>query len=107
MILMSKARYPATSANDFLAKAMEELTENPYPEFIKRNYYYKLGEGSIVMYIIYEIDPGNEDAAMKDLNARAFKFAQEVEGFEPISMEVLMSLQEAITMVQEGAELPS
>jgi hypothetical protein len=52
LIPMAKDRYPATSVKGFLAKAMEELKEIPYPEFIKRDYYYKLGEGSIVMYII-------------------------------------------------------
>jgi hypothetical protein len=106
LILMAKDRYPATSAKDFTEKAMEELRDNPYPEFIKRNYYYKLGEGGIVMYIIYEIDPGNEDAALKDIHARGLKFAQEVEGFEPVSEEVLMSIQEALTLMQSGP-LPS
>jgi hypothetical protein len=85
---------------------MEELRDNPYPEFTKRNYYFKLGEGGIVIYIIYEIDPGNEDAALKDIHARGLKFAQEVEGFELVSMEVLISIQDALTMIQAGP-LPS
>jgi hypothetical protein len=102
MIIMAKNRYPATSAKDFLDKAMVELRDNPYPEFIKRTYYFKFSEGGIVLYIIYEIDPGNEEAAMKDLNARAFKFMQEVEGFEQVSVEILMGIQEAITIMQEG-----
>jgi hypothetical protein len=106
LIIMAKNRYPATSANKFNEKAMEELRDNPYPEFTKRNYYFKLGEGGIVIYIIYEIDPGNEDAALKDIHARGLKFAQEVEGFELVSMEVLISIQDALTMIQAGP-LPS
>jgi hypothetical protein len=106
LILLAIDRFPATSARAFTDKAMEELRDNPYPEFTKRNYYFKLAEGGIVMYIIYEIDPGDEDAALKDINARGLKFAQEVEGFEMLSMEPLMSIQETLTLMQEEA-LPS
>jgi hypothetical protein len=106
MIIMAKNRYPATSAKGFLDRALAELRDNPYPEYIKRTYYFKFGEGGIVMYIIYEIDPGNEEAGMKDLNRRAFKFMQEVEGFEVVSVEVLMNVEDTISVIREG-DLPT
>ena len=106
MILMAKVRYPTTSAKDFSEKAIEELRDNPYPEFTKGTYYFKFGDGGIVMYVIYEITPGNEDAAIKDINERAFKFSQQVKGWEPATMEILMSIEETLAMLQSGA-LPS
>lgn len=102
MKLMLKVVFPMTSMKGFAAKAFEDLKNHPYPEFTKREYYFKFGEGGCVMYVIYDITPGNEDAALKDINERVYKISQQVERWEPASMEILMSITEALALVQAG-----
>jgi hypothetical protein len=51
------------------------------------------------LYVIYEITPGNEDAAIKDIHEIVFKFMQQVEGWEPATTEILMSIEDVLAMM--------
>lgn len=98
--IMSVSRFPATSAREFLVNSISKLADSPYPEYTKRKYYFRFNEGRVEMYIIYEIETGCEDAALKDINERAYKYMQEVEGFEVQSIIPLMGMQEALDMME-------
>lgn len=54
------------------------------------------------MYIIYDIEKGNEEAAFKDINSRYFKFSQSVKGFVG-SWEPLMGIEEALSLISMAA----
>ncbi len=102
MLLMATVHFPATSASEFGKKAIDELTNNPYPDFTKRNYYFKFEADGLILYIIYNVEGGNEEAALKDINSRLFKFSQSIEGFKPI-LEPLMSFEEAFSLISMAA----
>jgi hypothetical protein len=98
MLLMATVCFPATSAAEFGKKAVEELAGNPYPEFTKRDYYFKFGADGIVMYVIYDIEKGNEEAALRDIRERMFKFSNSIEGFKPV-LEPIMGFEEAFSVI--------
>jgi hypothetical protein len=102
MLLMATIRFPATSGAEFGKKAIDELANNPYPAFTKRNYYFKFGGDGLMLYIIYDVEEGNEIAALKDINSRLFKFSQDIEGFSPI-LEPLMGFEEAFSLISMKA----
>ncbi len=97
MLLMSISTYPVTSAIDFGEFAMDELKNNPYPDFIKRNYYWKWGGAGLMMYVIYDIEKGNEEAALKDINIRSIKSMQAVKGLVG-NIEPLMNIEEIFSL---------
>ena len=102
MLLMATVRFPVTSAAEFGKKVIDELANNPYPGFTKRNYYFKFGEDGMTMYIIYEIAEGNEEAGLHDINSRLFKFSQAIEGFKPI-LEPIIGFEEAFSLISMTA----
>jgi hypothetical protein len=102
MLLMGTATFPATSAADFGKAAVDELKNNPYPSFTKRNYYCKFCEDGITMYVIWEIEEGNEGAALRDINARVFKMSSSVNGFTS-SIEPVFGMEEAFSLISMAA----
>ena len=102
MLFMATNSFPATSAAEFGRQGIEELTSNPYPDFIKRDYYAKFGEDGIVMYIIYDIETGKEEAALRDIKERMFKFSNSIEGLKTI-LEPIMSFEEMFSLIKMGA----
>jgi len=97
---MSVSRFPGTSAREFFFNSVGKLLDSPYPEYIKRKYYFRFHHGRVEMYIIYDIEPGNEDAALKDINERAYEYMRDVEGFEVEDIIPLMSMQEALEIME-------
>ena len=55
MLLLGIATFPGTSAVDFARKVVEIVTTNPYPDYIKRNYYFKFGGDGGTLYTIFYI----------------------------------------------------
>ncbi|MEW6553335.1 MAG: hypothetical protein AB1384_03485 [Actinomycetota bacterium] len=102
MLMLSTVTFPATSAAEFVKKAIEELTNNPYPEFTKRDYYFKFSGEGLVMYIIYDIAAGNEEAALRDINERIFKFSNAIDGFKP-TLEPLIGFEDAFSLINMTA----
>ena len=102
MLLMATVRFPVTSAAEFGKKAIDELANNPYPDFTKRNYHFKFGGDGIIMNIIYDIAEGNEEAALHDINNRLFKFSRAIEGFKPV-LEPIIGFEEAFTLISMTA----
>ena len=102
MLFLGTVHFPATSAMDFAQKAVEELTTNPYPEYTKRNYYFKFAEDGMVMYVIYDIGKGKEEEALKDINERLFKFSASIEGFNP-KLEPVLSFEEVFSLINMTA----
>jgi hypothetical protein len=98
MLFMGTCTFPATSATEFGKMATDELKNNPYPEFTKRDYYCKFSQEGITLYIIYNIEEGNEAAALKDINARLFKMENSVAGFTG-SLEPLLGMEEASSLI--------
>jgi len=96
MLLMVTGTYPVTSAADFGKLAIDEMKNNPYPDFIKRNYYFKFGGDGVIAYIIYDIEEGNEEAARKDISSRMFKMMHSVKGLTA-SLEPLFSVEEGFS----------
>jgi hypothetical protein len=94
---MSTSTYPVISAVDFGKFAVDELKNNPYPDFIKRNYYWKWGGDGLIMYVIYDIEEGNEEAALKDINSRGAKAAQSVKGLVG-NIEPLMNIEDIFSL---------
>jgi hypothetical protein len=102
MLLMATVHFPATSAAEFGKKVIDELTNNPYPTFTKRNYYFKFGGDGVIEYIIFDIEEGNEGAALKDINARFFKMSNSVNGFKS-SIEPIFGIEEAFSLISMAA----
>ncbi|MHB8894849.1 MAG: hypothetical protein ACYC99_06680 [Candidatus Geothermincolia bacterium] len=100
MNIMSVSRFPAKSARDFLVNSVGKLVESPYPDFITRKYYFRFNKGRVEMYSLYDIETGCEDAALREINDRAYGYMQEVEGFEVEAIIPLMSMQEALDIME-------
>jgi hypothetical protein len=102
MLLMGTATFPVASAADFGRAALDELKNNPYPEFTKRSYYCKFSEAGMTMYVIWDIEEGNEGAALKDINARIYKMSSSVKGFTG-SIEPVFGVEEAFSLISMAA----
>lgn len=88
MLLLGKSTGPITSMPASLKKAMEILTKNPYPDYIKRDYYYTFGGDGVNFYVIFNIEEGHEAEGVDNILSRMAELGSASEGaagtLEPI-----------------------
>jgi hypothetical protein len=97
---MLSGSIPGSQASEWTKLALDTLANNPYPEFIKRNYYFAFGEEGIRTYTIFEIDKGKEEEGLKDIQNRVLKFAVSLKGMKSV-LEPVFTVEEIFTMMSE------
>ena len=97
MLLMAIMTYPGTSAATVAKKGIEILTNDPYPEYIKRDYYYALTGDGIKTYVVADIEQGKEQEGLLNIMNRLVKLSS-IEGFNAI-LEPLFTIEEAYASI--------
>jgi hypothetical protein len=103
MLMLLKVKMPATSAADFINNAVTTLTTNPYPDFVKRNYYWTFEEDLIECHTVYDIDNGKAEEALEDIAKRLISFENSVEGIK-FALEPAYTIEQAFAFL--GQTIP-
>jgi hypothetical protein len=96
MKLMGRAIGPTTAMPAIVKKAMEILTNNPYPEYITRDYLYTFSEDGVVMYVIYDIAPGHEAEGLENILSRMAELGSAAEGIGG-TLEPVFTMEQVFT----------
>jgi hypothetical protein len=80
LLYMLDSYMPMTSATAFTRKVVETLSTNPYPEYVKRNYYFKPSGDGIRVYVVYDIEKSKEEEGLLDIMSRTCQFGTCIEG---------------------------
>lgn len=97
MLFLSTFTYPGSSMVDFMKLGIKTLAENPYPEFIKRDYYFTFGGDGIKGYVIYDIEKGKEEEGLKDILSRITMVGVSIEGAKG-TIEPTFTLEDVFAM---------
>lgn len=104
MLFINKSTLPIKSVADWAKKAVETLTNNPYPEFTKRNYYWRFIGDKLELTTIFDIEKGKEEEGLMDLFNRVYPFFLSIDGLEIISNDAVFTLEQLFaTISQEQA----
>ena len=95
---------PGTSIVDWARLGVETLANNPYPDFIKRDYYFAFGDDGLKTYTIFDIEKGKEEEGLKDIQNRLFKFGISIQGMKA-SLEPVLTLEELFASLGQIATL--
>jgi hypothetical protein len=104
MLMLMKVRMPTKSAADFVNHAVATLTTDPYPEFVKRNYYWTFEGDDIECYTIYDIEQGKAEEALDDIAKRVVSFTSSVEGIE-FTLQPCYTIEKAFALL--GQTIPA
>jgi hypothetical protein len=102
MLILSTTTFPGTISPEVANKVVEVLSKNPYPEYIKRNYYMKFGGDGITTYTIYDVEKGKEADGLKEIGSRSALFVTSLEGYK-CTLEVLYTIEEGFAMISMAA----
>jgi hypothetical protein len=95
---MNECYFPFTSATAFTRKALETLASNPYPDYVKRTYYFKPSGDGYKLYVIYDIEKGNEEEGLLDVMSRACQFGNCIEGMHG-TLEPIMTIEQTLAVI--------
>ena len=104
MLLMLSGSCPGSSIVDWARLAVETLATNPYPEFIKRDYYFMFDEDGIKTFTIFDIEKGREEEGLKDIQNRLTKFSISIEGMKA-KLDPVFTLEDVFAVVGQLASL--
>lgn len=102
MLILSTMTFPGTTSAEFAKKVLEVLSKNPYPEYIKRNYYMKFGGNGIIAYTIFDVEKGKEADGLQEIGNRSALFVTSLEGCKS-TLEVLYTMEEGFAMISMAA----
>ena len=107
MRFLSETSMSVAAMKAFIKKAVEELATNPYPDYIKRDYFCRLDGEGLTFYILYDIEKGREEEGIKDIHDRMLKFSDAIEFMSGTGLTPLLTVQElyASLCVEPPAEL--
>jgi hypothetical protein len=97
MLLMGIITFPGTSAATYAKKVIEIVTTDPYPEYIKRNYYTAFSGDGIKGYVVFDIEQGKEQESLLNIMNRMVKLSS-IEGVNCI-LEPLFTAEEAFASI--------
>jgi hypothetical protein len=101
MRLMYTTTYPISSMDDTVKVFVEGLTKNPMPDFVEQEaMYVRWGGKGLKVYAVYNVTDGNVDEGVKAITRFLMSFG-DVEGYKVKSAEVIMTAEDALTMVGE------
>jgi hypothetical protein len=98
LLYMFDSFLPFTSAFDFTRKVIETLSSNPYPDYVKRNYYFKPSGNGIQVYVVYDIDKGKEEEGLQDIMSRMCQFGTCIEGVSG-TLEPVLTAEQMLAMM--------
>ena len=104
MLLMLSGSCPGTSIVDWARLGIETLASNPYPEFIKRDYYFVFGEDGMKTFTIFDIEKGKEEEGLKDIQNRLTKFSISVKGMKA-RLDPVFTFEDVFAAVGQLASL--
>ena len=98
MLFLGIQNYPGKSSKVGIKKALEVITANPPPDYIKRTYYATVEGENITVYGLYDIEDGKVNDGMKELMKRVIEVMQSAEG-TGVSFKAAYPLEEALQLV--------
>jgi hypothetical protein len=93
VLLLGIMELPLRSMADLGREAVNDSANDPYPDYIKRKIYYAFGGDGMFIYVIFDIEQGMEEEALKNIEARALRFGATI-GDLKFELRPLISFEE-------------